>query len=96
MGQSQDKSRTPQATGQTDSASRRAVLAGACGVAAWAMLPGKSFAQKIAKRFEDPARRARFWSSLEHDPQVIATGTSLPESAGWQILRVEKGAIHAQ
>ena len=49
MGQSQDKSRTPQATGQTDSASRRAVLAGAGGVAAWAMLPGKSFAQKIAK-----------------------------------------------
>lgn len=49
----------------------------------------------------DPQRRARFWGSLEHDPQVIATGTSLPESegpstklgAGWQILRVENGGV---
>lgn len=45
----------------------------------------------------DPSRRARFWASL--DPamagQVIATGTSLPEAQGWQLLRVEGGQIQA-
>lgn len=41
----------------------------------------------------DPVRRARFWASLAHDPQVIATGTSLPDSEGWQVLKVEKGTI---
>jgi len=49
----EESKKTVQATGQTrgqaNSASRRAVLAGAGGVAAWAMMPGKSFAQKIAK-----------------------------------------------
>ena len=44
----------------------------------------------------DPARRARFWASLEHDPQVIATGTTLPDSEGWQVLVVENGAVKAQ
>jgi DNA replication and repair protein RecF len=43
----------------------------------------------------DPSRRAKFWNSLEGDPQVIATGTSLPEtdSAAWQQLKVEDGKI---
>jgi DNA replication and repair protein RecF len=42
----------------------------------------------------DPDRRARFWSSLENDPQVIATGTSLPGDAnGWQVLNVQGGQI---
>jgi DNA replication and repair protein RecF len=43
----------------------------------------------------DPSRRARFWASLEGDPQIIATGTSLPEGEGWQLLRVEGGRILA-
>ena len=43
----------------------------------------------------DPERRRKFWASLEGEPQVIATGTSLPASDGntWQILLVEKGNI---
>jgi DNA replication and repair protein RecF len=42
----------------------------------------------------DPARREKFWASLEGEPQVIATGTSLPENAAeWQILRVINGSI---
>ncbi|AOS46162.1 DNA replication and repair protein RecF [Lacunisphaera limnophila] len=42
----------------------------------------------------DPSRRERFWASLEHDPQVIATGTSLPADAdGWQVLQVENGRV---
>lgn len=44
----------------------------------------------------DPGRRARFWASLEGEPQVIATGTSLPaEPAGWQVLQVAGGMIRA-
>lgn len=44
----------------------------------------------------DPVRRDRFWASLEDDPQVIATGTSLPADAGgWQVLRVENGGVKA-
>ncbi len=45
----------------------------------------------------DPDRRARFWASLEGEPQVIATGTSLPQSdgAGWQVLAVVDGKISA-
>ena len=43
----------------------------------------------------DPVRRAKFWASLEGDPQVIATGTALPEgdSAAWQVFKVNAGAI---
>jgi len=42
----------------------------------------------------DPGRREKFWASLEGQPQVIATGTSLPDSAGgWQILQVINGSI---
>lgn len=43
----------------------------------------------------DPARRARFWLALEHDPQVIATGTTLPEAGEWQVLRADAGGISA-
>lgn len=41
----------------------------------------------------DPRRRENFWNSLEHDPQVIATGTSLPEAGRWQVFSVEGGAV---
>jgi DNA replication and repair protein RecF len=41
----------------------------------------------------DPSRRARFWASLDHDPQVIATGTSLPEGKDWQLLSVTQGVV---
>jgi DNA replication and repair protein RecF len=45
----------------------------------------------------DPDRRARFWASLDGEPQVIATGTVLPQNdgAGWQVLRVAGGSISA-
>jgi DNA replication and repair protein RecF len=41
----------------------------------------------------DPVRRERFWASLEHDPQVIATGTTLPDVGGWQAFKVEDGTV---
>lgn len=43
----------------------------------------------------DPERRKKFWASLEGEPQVIATGTSLPPDDGtaWQVLRVERGKV---
>jgi DNA replication and repair protein RecF len=42
----------------------------------------------------DPARRRKFWDSLEGEPQVIATGTSLPAVEGsWQVLHVMGGII---
>jgi len=43
----------------------------------------------------DPDRRKKFWQSLDGDPQVIATGTSLPAADGtaWQVLKVENGNI---
>lgn len=44
----------------------------------------------------DPDRRAKFWESLAGEPQVIATGTSLPAGEGrWQVLTVENGTITA-
>ena len=44
----------------------------------------------------DPARRACFWTSLEDEPQVIATGTSQPVVAGgWQVLEVAGGQVTA-
>ena len=44
----------------------------------------------------DPERRARFWASLEGEPQVIATGTCQPAAdGGWQVLTVESGKIIA-
>lgn len=43
----------------------------------------------------DPERRAKFWAALEGEPQMIATGTSLPEGAGadWDIFEVKAGAM---
>lgn len=49
----------------------------------------------------DPARRARFWSAIEPESQVIATGTHLPAAAGkpdaglgaWQVFEVNDGAF---
>ncbi len=42
----------------------------------------------------DPVRRDRFWSSLEGEPQVIATGTALPGNAdGWQVFDVAAGKV---
>lgn len=43
----------------------------------------------------DPERRKKFWASLDGEPQVIATGTSLPafDDTAWQILKVENGSV---
>ena len=43
----------------------------------------------------DPERRAKFWASLDGEPQVIATGTVPPASDGeaWQIFAVDAGRI---
>ncbi|MBA4137617.1 MAG: DNA replication and repair protein RecF [Opitutus sp.] len=43
----------------------------------------------------DPERRRKFWASLDGQPQVVATGTALPDAdAGdWQVLEVRGGAI---
>ena len=50
----------------------------------------------------DPERRAKFWASLEGEPQIIATGTNLPQMdlptgvrAGgvWQVFHVSDGTI---
>jgi DNA replication and repair protein RecF len=42
----------------------------------------------------DPERRRKFWDSLEGEPQVIATGTSLPhDAAEWQVLEVVAGRV---
>lgn len=45
----------------------------------------------------DPVRRRRFWAALDGEPQVIATGTSLPEDDGreWQVLAVQDGRVEA-
>ena len=43
----------------------------------------------------DPARRRRFWSAIDPESQVIATGTSLPDAelGTWQIFEVADGAV---
>ena len=43
----------------------------------------------------DPARRARFWSAIDHESQIIATGTHLPEAelGAWQVFEVSDGAF---
>ena len=43
----------------------------------------------------DPARRSRFWSLIDPQSQVIATGTSLPpaELGAWQVFEVVDGAF---
>ncbi|MGF1483783.1 MAG: DNA replication/repair protein RecF [Opitutales bacterium] len=44
----------------------------------------------------DPGRRARFWHALEGDPQILATGTSLPKlpsDRAWSCLSVQNGSF---
>ena len=43
----------------------------------------------------DPARRRKFWSAIDHEAQVIATGTSLPDAelGAWQMFEVADGAF---
>jgi DNA replication and repair protein RecF len=43
----------------------------------------------------DPARRRKFWSAIDHDSQVIATGTSPPEAelGAWQVFAVADGTF---
>ena len=43
----------------------------------------------------DPARRARFWAAIDHESQIIATGTHLPEAelGTWQVFEVSDGAF---
>jgi DNA replication and repair protein RecF len=43
----------------------------------------------------DPGRRARFWSAVDPESQIIATGTHLPEAelGAWQIFEVSDGAF---
>jgi len=41
----------------------------------------------------DPERRRRFWAAVDHESQVIATGTSLPAAdlGAWQVFEVADG-----
>ena len=41
----------------------------------------------------DPGRRRRFWSAIDPESQVIATGTSLPDAGlgAWQVFEVASG-----
>lgn len=43
----------------------------------------------------DPNRRRRFWSTIDRESQVIATGTSLPEAdlGEWQVYEVKNGTF---
>jgi DNA replication and repair protein RecF len=43
----------------------------------------------------DPARRRRFWSAIDPEAQVIATGTQLPDAelGHWQVFDVADGAV---
>lgn len=43
----------------------------------------------------DPVRRRNFWSALDPESQVIATGTSLPDAelGAWQVFEVRAGAF---
>ncbi|MGF1448764.1 MAG: DNA replication/repair protein RecF [Opitutales bacterium] len=44
----------------------------------------------------DPRRRDRFWNALEGDPQVLATGTSLPVlpvERDWRLVEVASGVF---
>ena len=43
----------------------------------------------------DPARRRRFWSAVDPESQVIATGTSLPDAelGTWQVFEVADGSV---
>ena len=41
----------------------------------------------------DPARRRKFWATIDPESQVMATGTSLPDAelGAWQVFRVKDG-----
>lgn len=43
----------------------------------------------------DPDRRRRFWSATDHESQVMATGTHLPDAelGAWQVFEVCDGAF---
>jgi len=41
----------------------------------------------------DPARRRAFWGGIPEGAQLIATGTELPQSEGWQVFSVAGGAF---
>jgi DNA replication and repair protein RecF len=43
----------------------------------------------------DPGRRARFWSAIDHESQIIATGTHLPDAelGTWQVFEVNDGVF---
>ncbi len=43
----------------------------------------------------DPQRRARFWSTIDPESQIIATGTHLPDAdlGSWQVFEVNDGAF---
>ena len=43
----------------------------------------------------DPRRRARFWSAIDPESQVVATGTHLPdaEMGAWQVFEVSDGVF---
>ena len=43
----------------------------------------------------DPARRRKFWSAIDPESQVIATGTTLPDAelGAWQIFAVADGGV---
>ena len=46
----------------------------------------------------DPARRRRFWSAIDHESQVIATGTCAPDAelGAWQVFKVTEGDFTEQ
>jgi DNA replication and repair protein RecF len=43
----------------------------------------------------DPVRRARFWSAVDPESQIIATGTHLPDAdlGTWQVFDVNDGVF---
>jgi DNA replication and repair protein RecF len=43
----------------------------------------------------DPVRRRKFWSAIDPESQVVATGTSLPDAelGAWQVFEVTDGAF---
>lgn len=43
----------------------------------------------------DPRRRSRFWSAIDPESQIIATGTHLPDAelGAWQVFEVNGGAF---
>ncbi len=43
----------------------------------------------------DPVRRRRFWTALDPESQIIATGTQLPDAelGTWQVFEIADGAV---